>query len=225
MKTILVLISVLSIFLFFQPLAAREKVAIPEYTVEGLKLIPDTKDVALVWADPDADLSQYKRITLLEPYIAFKKNWQRDQNRSSTTRVRTSDMDRIKGRTKTLFMEVFTEELEQGGYSLTSERAHDVLIVRPAIIDLNVSAPDVRSSGRVETYTQSAGSMTLYLELYDAETNDLLAKVLDPKADRQSGFMQWQTGPANLAAGKRMMKPWAQALRSGLDEARDATHR
>ena len=134
-------------------------------------------------------------------------------------------MDRIKGRTKTLFMEVFTEELEQGGYTLTSERAHDVLIVRPAIIDLNVSAPDVRSSGMTETYTQSAGSMTLYLELYDAETNDLLAKVLDPKADRQSGFMQWQSGPANLAAGKRMMKPWAQALRSGLDEARDATHR
>ena len=190
--------------------------------MEGLKLIPDTKDVALVWADPDADLSQYKRFNLLEPYIAFKKNWQQDQNRSSSMKVRTSDMERIKDRTKTLFMEVFTEELEQGGYSLTSERTHDVLIVRPAIIDLT---PDVRSSGRVETYTQSAGSMTLYLELYDAETNDLLAKVLDPKADRQSGFMQWQTGPANLAAGKRMMKPWAQALRSGLDEARDATHR
>ena len=108
MKTILVLISVLSIFLFFQPLAAREKVAVPEYTVEGLKLIPDTKDVALVWADPDADLSQYKRINLLEPYIAFKKNWQRDQNRGLGMKVKTSDMDRIKGRTKTIFMEVFT---------------------------------------------------------------------------------------------------------------------
>ena len=63
--------------------------------------------------------------------------------------------------------------------------------------------------------------MTLYLELYDSETDDLLAKALDPKADRDSGFMQWQSGPANRAAAKRMMKPWAEALRKGLDKARE----
>ena len=209
--------------LIAQSVAARNDVAIPEYTVEGLKLIPNTKDVALVWADPDADLAQYKRITLLEPYVAFKKNWRRDQNRSNPMKVKTSDMDRIKGRVQVAFKEVFTEELEQGGYMLTTERAADVLIVRPAVIDLDVTAPDVSSSGRSQTYVQAAGSMTLYLELYDAETNDLLAKVLDKRSDRQSGYMQWQTGPANLAAGKRMMKPWAEALRSGLDEARTAT--
>ena len=62
--------------------------------------------------------------------------------------------------------------------------------------------------------------MTLYIDLYDSETDDLLAKALDPTADRQSAFMQWQTGPANRQAGKRMMKPWAEALRDGLDRAR-----
>ena len=70
------------------------------------------------------------------------------------------------------------------------------------------------------TYTTSAGSMTLYLELYDSETDDLLAKVLDPKMDRNSGYMQWQTRVSNRAAGVRMMRPWAIALRNGLDEAR-----
>jgi hypothetical protein len=120
-------------------------------------------------------------------------------------------------------MEVFTEELEKGGYELATERAEDVLIVKPAIIDLNVNAPDIRTAGRSNTYTDSAGSMTLYIELYDSETDDLLAKALDPTADRQSGFMQWQTGPANRAAGKRMMRPWAEALRKGLDRAREVT--
>ena len=76
-----------------------------------------------------------------------------------------------------------------------------------------------------QTYVRSAGSMTLYLELYDAETEDLLAKAVDPRGDRGTSFLQWQTGPSNLAAGRRMMRPWAQALRSGLDEARDATRR
>ena len=70
-------------------------------------------------------------------------------------------MERIKTKVSTLFMEVFTEELEKGGYQLATERAEDVLIVKPAIIDLDVNAPDIRTASRVETYARSAGSMTL----------------------------------------------------------------
>jgi hypothetical protein len=201
---------------------AKSENEIPEYTVEGLKLIPNTKNVAYVWAEPGADLSSYDRIYITEPYVAFKKNWQRDQNRGSI-RVSNSDMERIKKDVASLLMETFTEELQKGGYALANERAEDVLIVKPAIIDLNVNAPDVRSVGRTSTFTTSAGSMTLYLELYDSETDDLLAKALDPQADRDSGFMQWQTGPANRAAAKRIMQPWAEALRKALDNAREGT--
>lgn len=198
---------------------AKSKKEIPEYTVEGLKLVPNTKGIALVWAEPGADLSQYDRVYLVEPYVAFKKNWKRDQNRG-TLKVTSRDMERIKKDVAELFMEVFTEELEKGGYKLANERAEDVLIVKPAIVDLNVNAPDLPTAGRTATFTQSVGSMTLYLELYDSETDDLLAKAVDPTADRSSGYMEWQSKVSNRAAGKRMMKPWAEALRSGLDEAR-----
>ena len=223
MKKILLLLSL--IILGSIPLAtmAKEKREIPEYTVEGLKLVPNTKGIALVWAEEGANLSQYDRIYLVEPFVAFKKNWKRDQNRGSI-KVRNSDMERIKTSVQELFMEVFTEELEKGGYSLVTERAEDVLIVKPAIIDLNVKAPDIRTAGRSNTFTSSAGSMTLYLELFDSETDDLLAKALDPTADRDNGWMQWQTKVTNRAAGKRMMQPWAEALRKGLDEARDANN-
>ena len=50
-----------------------------------------------------------------------------------------------------------------------------------------------------------------------------MAKALDPKSDRDTGFIQFQSGPANRAAAKRMMKPWAEALRKGLDRAREET--
>ena len=223
MKQLLIILSLVILATVPLTAIAKDKKELPEYTVEGLKRVTDPKDLTIVYAEPGADLSQYDRVYLVEPYVAFKKNWQRDQNRG-TIKVRTSDMDRIKVNVKELFMEVFTEELEKGGYELANERAEDVLIVKPAIIDLNVNAPDVRTAGRTNTYTDYAGSMTLYIELYDSETDDLLAKALDPTADRQTGFMQWQTGPANRAAGKRMMRPWAEALRKGLDRARDVTH-
>jgi hypothetical protein len=224
MKKLLIILSFILLGTLSVTAIAKNKKELPEYTVEGLKRVPNPKDLAVVYVEPGADLSQYDRVYLVEPYVAFKKNWQRDQNRSTTMKVRTSDMDRIKINVKELFMEVFTEELEKGGYTLANERAEDVLIVKPAIIDLNVNAPDIRTAGRSNTYTDYAGSMTLYLELYDSETDDLLAKALDPKADRTTGFMQWQTGPANRAAAKRMMQPWAEALREGLDRAREGTH-
>ncbi len=218
MKKSLVLLSLLATIMATTTALAKKE-APPEFTIEGLKLVPDSK-LALVYVEPGANLSQYDRVYLVEPYVAFKKNWRRDQNRGIQTRVTTNDMDRIKKNVRELFMEVFTEELEKAGYDLVTERAEDVLIVKPAIIDLDVNAPDTMSAGRSRTYTQDAGSMTLYIELYDSETDDLLAKALDPKRDRQNGFMNWQTGPANRQAAKRMMRPWAETLVKALDEAR-----
>lgn len=223
MKNLLIILSLITLCTVTANSLAKDKNEIPEYTVEGLKLVPNTKNIALVWAEPGADLSQYDRVYLVEPYVAFKKNWQRSQN-SGSTRVTNNDMERIKAKVKELFMEVFTEELEKGGYTLASERAEDVLIVKPAIIDLDVNAPDLRTAGMTRTFADSAGSMTLYLELYDSETDDLIAKALDAKTDRDKGWMQWQTGPANRQAGIKMMRPWAQALVMGLDEARETTH-
>lgn len=219
MKKLLLILSVLILGTVSVATVAKSKKEIPEYTVEGLKLVPNTKDIALVWAEPGANLSQYDRIYLTEPFVAFKKNWKREQNRGHI-KVNSTDMERIKKSVAELFMEVFTEELEKGGYKLANERAEDVLIVKAAIIDLNINAPDTQSAARSATFTNTVGSMTLYLELYDSETDDLLAKALDPTADRDTGFMQWQTRVSNRAAGVRMMRPWAQALRKGLDEAR-----
>ena len=223
MKRLLFFILMITLAMASFSTIAKEKKELPEYTVEGLKRVPNPEDLAVVYAEPGANLSQYNRVYLVEPYVAFKKNWQRDQNRGVGTRITTNDMDRIKRKVSEMFMEVFTEELTGGGYELATERAEDVLIVKPAIIDLDVLAPDTMSAGRSTTYTRSAGSMTLYLELYDSETDDLLAKAVDPAADRENAFMQWQTGPANRAAGVRMMKPWAKALREGLDRARTET--
>lgn len=222
MKSLVIVLCLLALGLGPVSSEARNKNEIPEYTVQGLKLVPNTKGIALVWAEPGADLLQYERIYLVEPYVAFKKNWRRDQNRGRI-KVKASDMERIKKDVRDLFMQVFTEELEKGGYKLAAERAEDVLIVKPAIVNLDVNAPDIRDAGMSETFARSAGSMTLYMELYDSLTDDLIAQALDGKADRNYGYMKWQTGPANIAAAKRMMRPWAKALREGLDEARSST--
>jgi hypothetical protein len=199
-----------------------KKDELPEVTEDGLHRVHDAK-LAVVYAEPGADLVPYKRVKLLDAYVAFKKNWARDQRSKSAQplRVTSKDMERIKDSLSEEFSAVFTQELTDNGYEVVEEAAEDVLLVRPAIINLDVNAPDTPSAMRTTTFTASAGEMTLYIELYDSQTGDLLAKALDRRVDNAyGGFYTWTNSVTNKMAADRILKGWAQILRKALDEAK-----
>ena len=202
-------------------LAFAKEPALPDITEDGLHRVPDSK-MAVVFADPEADLSGYGKVQLLDAYVAFKKNWARDHRSRSTSAlsVTSRDMENIKNRLSEEFRAVFTGVLENGGYPVVDTAGDDVLLVRPAIVNLDVTAPDVPRAGRVESYTDSAGEMTLYCELYDSVTGDLIAKAIDRRADRHSGFYTWTNAATNKAAADRILKGWAEILLNALNEAR-----
>ena len=186
---------------------------LPVTTDGGLELVPGTEDFQQVWMKPGANLSKYSRVYLVEPAVAFTKNWLKDQNRGHPSmRVKPGDMEDIAVDIGALFTEIFTQELLASGYAFSEVRDHDVLIIKPAILKLDVNAPDVQVPNVTDVLTSTAGSMTLYLELYDSVSEELLAKVVDPTADPEAGVGQWQRKVANRAAFTRMMKPWARAL-------------
>ena len=193
--------------------------AVPEVTIEGLQLIKDS-NLALVYAEPGINLGQYSKVYLDDAYIAFKKNWQRDQNRHHPQKINAEDMARMKAELSSLFREVFSKTLEEGGYELFTERAEDVLLLKPAIINLDLIAPDTMDANRGNSFSETTGEMTLYLELYDSLTDDLIAKALDRKIDRQTGYFQWQNHVTNRAAANRILQVWANVLKEGLDVAR-----
>ena len=195
---------------------------LPAVNDEGMELIKDT-DLATVYADPGADLSIYNRVMLLDATVAFKKNWKRDQNRGNPLKVKDRDMVKIQEEVAAVFREVFTKELVDGGYAIADEAGEDVLLLKPAIVDLDVTAPDIQSSSVTRSFSESAGEMTLNLELYDSVTNDKIAKATDRKRDNWRGQMEWRTSVSNRSDARRMMTGWAKALRSALDEARAST--
>ena len=132
-------------------------------------------------------------------------------------------MVKIQEEVAATFREVFTKELVDAGYAMADEPGEDVLLVKPAIVDLDVTAPDIRTPGRTMSYSESAGEMTLNLELFDSLTDDKIAKATDRKRDTYRGWLQWRTSVSNRADAKRMMSGWAKALTSTLDEARSST--
>jgi len=198
---------------------SKAEEGVPESSVDGLQLIKDS-NLALVYAEPGADLGRYNRIYLDDAYIAFKERWQRNKNLNAPDKISDDDMTKMKAELAALFREVFSRTLEEGGYDLVTEYAEDVLLVKPAIINLDVTSPDIRSGAMVRSYSETAGEMTLYLELYDSVSGHLIAKALDRQEDRQTGYFQWQNRVTNRAAANRILQIWANVLKEGLDEAR-----
>ena len=192
----------------------------PQVSLEGLELVEKDRRGEL-YADPGIDWSVYDKIQLDKATVAFRKRWQRDQNRYQTFKVRDSDMEKIKQNLSELFDEVFTEELTtNGGYEIVDDVADNVMRITPRIVDLDVYAPDTPTVGINRQFTESAGRMTLKLEIYDSVTGDLIVSASDRRESRRNGYIQWTTRVSNSADARRMLQRWAVALRERLDKAR-----
>ncbi len=207
---------------------------LPVIDKDGLEL-RDHSSLRVVYARPGATLEPYKRIALLDCFVAFDEGWLKNYNRTvrgADRRITEEDMERIKREVAEEFRKVFTKELEEeGGYEIVTVAAEDVLVLRPAIINLWPAAPDTRRPGRTTTIVNSAGRMTLYLELYDAKSDQLLAKVIDPRASRGQGGFGLSNSATNKSEADRILRRWADVLRGHLDAAQktraekhDASH-
>ena len=189
-----------------------------EWTHDGLHLVPGT-EMAAAWVKPETDFSGYQRIMLLDAYVAFSRDWEREYKHSRLNPVRNRDIERMKKEMAELFREVFVEELSgDDGYPVVDATDSDVLLIRPAIIDLEVTAPDVSSSSRSYNFAASAGAATLFLEAYDSVSGEILARALDRRVGGETAFMQWTNKMTNRGAARDVLAEWAGLLRKRIDE-------
>ena len=219
MKNLIVTLSMLATLLTLGCASTSETV--PTTTPDGLDLVRSDKHSA-VYVKPEAQLDIYNEFAIVPCEVAFRKNWQRDYNsshRSSGQQIKERDIDRIKRELGEECTTFFTDALsEEPSYNLVTEwqQGQDVLLVRPNIVNLNITSPDVSSPSMTRSYSASAGSMTLYLELIDAETSEVLVRAYDSKADPDS-FVNYANKITNRQAADRMLKNWATRLREAMD--------
>lgn len=198
--------------------------SLPEVTHDGLHLVKHTK-VRAVWMKPGARLDEYSEVALLACYVAFNKNWQRNYN-SETIQlgdmITDQDMQRIRDDLAKEFNKIFTEVLTKSGQKMVSSGGSGVLIVRPAIINLEITAPDTMAPGMEQTFSANAGQMTLYMELYDGKTGDIIARVVDPEA-LGDDFWQVRNSVTNQADADRVLRRWATLLSDHLATVKAAS--
>jgi hypothetical protein len=199
---------------FGTAMAANDDEWPPAVTSDGLNLVEGTKASA-VWVKDGANFSGYKRVMIIDVGVVFKKNWRRDYNRDQISlglKVSESDAEKIKQRVSDEFKKTLTEELEKADYEVADYDFNlaeaDILVLRPAIIDLVVTAPDDGSGGMGRTFAGAGGGMTLYLEFYDSVSSSLLGRIVDRKNSTRS---------TNRAEADRMFSRWTALLITKMD--------
>jgi len=199
----------------------------PEVTAEGLTKVAHSR-ADLVYVRSGVSFAGYKKVMLFEPTIAFRKHWQTDIQMETPARpVTDADMAKMIAMGKKLLIEAFNRELTKAGYTLVLEPGPDVLAVRPAIMDLDVYAPDPNKellTSFNKTYTDGAGSATLAIELYDSVTSQLLARAYDQRSgeDNSRSWGVQRNQQTNIQDASFAMSEWARMFVKGLERAKEA---
>jgi hypothetical protein len=184
----------------------------------GLKLIEES-ETGVAYIDPEADFSVFKRVAISDPYVAFRSDWRRDQNRNRIRPITAGQANRIKADVAKLLKDVFTERLEANdGYEVTEEAGYDVLLLRPAIVDLDLNLPETDTAGAQASFSASTGSAILYVELFDSVSGDILGRALDRQVAHTNRHFQLATEAFQEAQARGIFGDWADALRAFLDE-------
>ncbi len=221
------LVAILTVAVLLAPIGAfAKKQELPEMSEDGLHKVAKPKNADVAYIRPGVDFGTYNTIKVLEPYIAFNKNWKDNQNSSRPmNKISDRDMEKMIARGKELFDKEFKKVLEKKGYPVVDEIGSDTLIVRPAIINLDIYAPDPDNTNGMwnKVYTDGAGQATLYVELFDGPSSQILAKAYDHKDGSMSGA-SWRmprTRSSNINDARNAMNDWANALVNGLERAKE----
>ncbi len=206
------------------PAAADDKW--PAQSPEGLTL-RKTMEYGAVYVKDGADFSKYASVGLIECYVQFAKDWASDynENEPDLTMQVTPDVEkRIASWLSAEFNRVFVNELEKkGGFQVVTQQGPGVLMLRPALVNVMVTAPHLDTPTPTAEVVASAGQMTLILELWDGGTSTLLARVIDAEADDSTGGRgEPANSVTNEAAADILLRNWADRLSKALDAARAA---
>jgi hypothetical protein len=200
-------------------LGSAATAAEPPAAWDGLQHV-ESKRADAVYLLPGADFHAYAKVMLDPTEVAFHKNWLRDYNRqvpSLSNRISDSEAEKILAAARTGFEEIFRKAYDEAGFQVVTSPGPDVLRVRTAVVDLQVTAPDINSSPRSRTYARDAGAATVVLEARDSQSGALLGRAVDRRTAGDGGALM-RTSASNRHDFGQLFRRWAESSVAGLQE-------
>lgn len=183
---------------------------------EGLVKVSNTI-MDEVYVYPELDLSRYDKLMIEGLGIEFRHV--KDKGRFMLGRGESEFYINAEQREKFRqgVREVMSAELKgMKHFTLTDQAGEGVLLMRIGLADV-VSRVPPESIGRVEIYLSELGSAMLVIELRDARSHELLARIVD-RRDIEPGMAIESNPVTNYFEVKREMRQWGSIVTNGLDE-------
>jgi hypothetical protein len=206
--------------------AAVDRDAYPTAAPAGMDKVK-SREFDKVYVKPGFRPGDYSKVIIEEPLVAMDDRWEWNNR----TQVTQTDLDRMNGKTSKIMLEQFTEKLsDQAGFTVTAADpaaatppGEGVLRLKPSMIDVSPNAAELERDPYKKSYTRSAGFATLYLDLYDANTGELLMRVIDRDEPKNRQTLQQTNRGTNYRDTELMVARWAEALRKHLDDLNGGT--
>jgi hypothetical protein len=179
----------------------------------------DARNLEYVYLLPGTDFKSYTQLLLGEPEVAFAPNWLKDMNDQDwggDFNAPISKQDALKKLQiiQKTWAGIFNDGFQKAGFTLTQTPGPGVLRVNSAIANIYINAPDRNTAGMGESFVANAGQATMIIELRDAATNTLLARVIDAEATQDTGGMS--NSVTNLNAFRELADRWTKISVKGL---------
>jgi len=166
----------------------------PEVTEDGLVRV-DSTPRAGVYRLPVATFHQYQRVMLDPVKVTYKKGWkQKHPELNAEERAKLSaDL------AYTFHEELIKELVTRGGYQIAKEPAPDVLRVEASAVNVDITAPEASLGQMQKTYVTSAGSMKVIVELKDAMSGVIVARIInfEEAPERRDALRDFQRNPSH----------------------------
>lgn len=142
---------------------------------EGLVQVPSSRNAA-VYRSPDVSFAQYRRLMFDPVQVNFKSGFRRNH-----PKLTEDDVERLRSRAAAQFLDELEKELaRRGKFPVAEAPAPDVLRVKAMLMSFEPNSPNAGKTPGERAYARSAiNSMVLVVELFDAASGVLIARITD----------------------------------------------
>ncbi|GGA71764.1 hypothetical protein GCM10011369_11940 [Neiella marina] len=180
----------------------------------------ETETVDQLYVNPNADFSHYNNLALAVTEVEFRERSYRSWFNSRAQMKRA--MDNAIPQIQHSFDEAFRKVInEQGDFQLVEHLDEKTLVIVPRLVNVYLNNLDEMAHATpTRVYSESAGHMTLVLDLYDSVSGEMLARVIDHQQATEWGRFVRQSSVDNNRQVKRLATNWATDLNQGLSQSR-----
>lgn len=155
---------------------------------------------------PQVDFAAYRKV-LIEPAPVNVRS-EANINERLASRLSPEHAKAIAGEAASAVQRALAEAFKARGYEIADASGPGVLQLSPKVAELVVNAPDDRTPGTY-TFTREAGRATLALEVRDALSGNLLARVAHQGTANQMGRLALADEVTNRTWFEAFFRRWA----------------